>query len=100
MARAYAVQPRISLGQVKLPATNEPWVRTFLDEAGAFPLGGHDDMVDAFTEAMLVAFELSAKWAAMQVQSAGPNSGWIDARYIDRDTRSAPSPNLVRRNPW
>lgn len=106
VARAYAVQPKISAGRVRLPRPNADgtpgaeWVRMFLDECSMFPLGGHDDMVDAFTMTMLVAFELEAKWGRMQVAGASLTGGWIDPGYVDRDTRSAPSPELVRRTPW
>jgi hypothetical protein len=95
VSRAFAVQPRISKGQVKLPRQAE-WLRTFLDEASSFPLGSHDDLVDAFTSAMLVAAELTGKWSALQVSVGGLSSGWIDPRYVDTDTRNAPSPDLVR----
>ena len=95
VSRAFAVQPRISKGQVKLPRKAD-WLRMFLDEASSFPLGSHDDLVDAFTSAMLVAAELVSKWGSLQISVGGLNSGWIDPRYVDTDTRNAPSPDLVR----
>lgn len=104
--RAFAVQPKIAAGQVRLPinedGTRPDWVRTFLDELSSFPLGAHDDMVDAFTGAMLRSAELLAKWSKVQVAGVGSNvQGWIAPAYVDRDTRRAPTPDLVRRpNPW
>ena len=53
-ARANAVSPLIEAGNVYLPdeSLGEPWVADFLAECAAFPLGKHDDQVDAMTQAL------------------------------------------------
>lgn len=53
VARAWAVEPLISAGNVWLPhPALYPWVVPLLNELRAFPRGRHDDMVDAFTQAL------------------------------------------------
>ncbi len=53
IARAEAVSPTIEAGNVYLPSPQEqPWIQTLLDEAARFPLGTHDDQVDALTQAL------------------------------------------------
>jgi len=47
--RAAPVASAAEQGNLKL--LSGPWVSTFLDEANAFPLGPHDDMVDAVSGA-------------------------------------------------
>lgn len=46
-ARARAIQARAAMGKVHLPH-QAPWLDDFLMEALSFPLGKHDDQVDAF----------------------------------------------------
>ncbi len=43
--RANPFASQVEAGNVKL--VNGPWVKDFLDEAEVFPLGAHDDMLDA-----------------------------------------------------
>lgn len=47
--RANPVSSAAEAGNIKL--VNGQWVNTFLDEAEAFPLGGHDDQIDAVSGA-------------------------------------------------
>jgi predicted phage terminase large subunit-like protein len=50
-SRACAVQPTVEAGLVRLP-TDEPWLGHFLGEIRAFPMGLHEDQVDAFVMAV------------------------------------------------
>lgn len=52
LARAFACQPQIEAGQVFIPE-NAEWVEGFLGEAASFPLGAHDDQIDAMTQALI-----------------------------------------------
>lgn len=65
-ARAHAISPQVEAGQVYLPEL-APWLADFLEEVAAFPAGGHDDQVDAMTQALL-------RW------SGGGGWGW---RFIE-----------------
>ena len=68
MSRAVAAQPYVEGGNVAL--LRGPWVDAFLHEVVTFPVGSHDDQVDAFTMALkywlesdaLRSFVGSAKW--------------------------------------
>lgn len=51
IARAYAVTALFSAGNVFLPA-HAPWIADYKEELVAFPAGGHDDQVDATTQAL------------------------------------------------
>ena len=46
--RVHDVSPSVEAGRVRLPATAH-WLDAFVDEVVSFPLGSHDDMVDAFS---------------------------------------------------
>lgn len=62
--RAHAVCPQIESGNVYLPgapnpdhtnydrARTPPWVQDLVEETAVFPLGTHDDQVDALTQAL------------------------------------------------
>ena len=50
-SRAAAVTPLIESGRVYLPET-APWLADFIDELSSFPAAPHDDMVDAFAQAL------------------------------------------------
>lgn len=51
VARAHAISPQIEAGNVYLPEPSlAPWVSDFLEECAAFPMGAHDDQVDAMTQ--------------------------------------------------
>lgn len=53
IARAHAVTALWAGGNVHIPADGHaPWVRDFVEELIAFPAGGHDDQVDAMTQAL------------------------------------------------
>lgn len=48
VARANAVSPRIEAGNVHLPHPSiAPWVSEVIEEWASFPMGEHDDIVDA-----------------------------------------------------
>ena len=49
--RANPVASQAKIGNIHL--LNGPWVDEFLDEISVFPLGQHDDMVDAFVGSVL-----------------------------------------------
>ena len=49
--RAGPVSSQAEVGNVRL--YRGPWLSPFLDEVEAFPLGGHDDQVDALSGAMM-----------------------------------------------
>jgi hypothetical protein len=53
MARASAASPFVEAHNVFLPSpVLFPWVDEFLSECESFPMGAHDDQVDAFTQAV------------------------------------------------
>jgi predicted phage terminase large subunit-like protein len=49
--RAHAVSPLVESGRVSVPPA-APWLADFLDELTSFPAAAHDDMVDAFAQAL------------------------------------------------
>lgn len=52
-ARAAAVSPFIEAGNCYLPDPSiAPWVEEFIAECASFPLGAHDDDVDAMSQAL------------------------------------------------
>ena len=60
--RATACAPRVEAGNVYLPRPTGPtgrrpparaWVDDFIEQVAAFPMGAHDDDVDAFTQLLL-----------------------------------------------
>jgi predicted phage terminase large subunit-like protein len=52
-SRAQAILPLVAAGNVWLPNPQEqPWVEGFLAEASAFPVGAHDDQVDAMSQGL------------------------------------------------
>lgn len=52
VARAYAVQPFIEAGNVRLPLSH-PLTDSLVHQCKMFPLGANDDMVDMMTQAIL-----------------------------------------------
>ncbi len=47
------MSPFVAAGNVHVPADGlASWVGAFIEEAAAFPLGKHDDQVDAFSQAV------------------------------------------------
>jgi predicted phage terminase large subunit-like protein len=53
LARALAVSPFVEGKNVWLPAPElHPWVGELIEEAADFPLGSHDDQVDALSQAL------------------------------------------------
>jgi len=51
VSRAHAVSPLVESGRVCIP-TGAPWLNDFFEEVISFPAAPHDDMVDAFTQAL------------------------------------------------
>jgi phage terminase large subunit-like protein len=51
VARALLQAGKLEAGNVHLPAGAD-WADALIDEAAAFPLGAHDDMVDAWSQAL------------------------------------------------
>ena len=52
-ARAWAIQPQVEAGNCFLP-DGAPWLDAFVEEFSCFPLGAHDDDVDALSQALIV----------------------------------------------
>jgi len=53
LSRAQAILPLVAAGNVWLPTPQEqPWVEQFLAEAQSFPVGAHDDQIDAMSQAL------------------------------------------------
>ena len=52
-ARAAAVSSFVEAGNVHIPSQElAPWIDQWLEEMAAFPLGAHDDQVDAMSQAL------------------------------------------------
>ena len=51
LSRAHAVTAMVESGRVMLPES-AAWLLDFLDELSSFPTAAHDDVVDAFTQAI------------------------------------------------
>ena len=51
MARANAVEPFLRAGNCSFPKAK--WVDGLIEEAISFPVGSHDDQVDAMSQALL-----------------------------------------------
>jgi predicted phage terminase large subunit-like protein len=51
VARAHAVEPFVTSGNVYLPK-NEPWVHDYVEEMASFPNGTYADQVDCTTQAL------------------------------------------------
>jgi predicted phage terminase large subunit-like protein len=51
LERAGPVSSQAEVGNIRL--LRGPWISEFLDELEAFPFGGHDDQVDAFSGSMM-----------------------------------------------
>lgn len=63
-ARVNAVSHVIEAGNVWLPHPDDcPWVEDFIEECTQFPLGRHDDDVDAMSQALnrLICFDASVE---------------------------------------
>ena len=53
LSRAQAILPLVEAGNVWLPSAEEqPWVEQFLAEARSFPVGAHDDQIDAMSQGL------------------------------------------------
>jgi predicted phage terminase large subunit-like protein len=53
IARAYAIEPFVTSGNVYLPRGEGcEWVHEYVEEMASFPNGSHDDQVDATTQVL------------------------------------------------
>lgn len=91
--RAAAVEPTVEAGNVYLPSTDfipcpagyEPTsVADFIEEHAAFPLGSHDDQVDAHTQALNW---LATKSGGVQRVPYMPPGGQVVVRHGDLTLR-------------
>lgn len=104
VARAFACQPFFEQHRVLLPyhvladGTREspPWVAELLQETGEFPQAAHDDYVDALTQLLLEVAAIERRQQRVRQQARRASNVGIDPRYIDTDTKAAPSPEIVR----
>lgn len=90
-ARAHAAAPEVEAGNVYLPVgaipcpadPEERWGPTptdaFIEEAGSFPRGAHDDQVDAFSQA-IIRYGGRGRKKRRRVRTGGYDSG----RMADR----------------
>ena len=60
VARARAVAPQVEAGDVYLPSS-APWLQEYVEEFAAFPLGAHDDQVDATSQALTYLAHMGAE---------------------------------------
>jgi predicted phage terminase large subunit-like protein len=61
LARVHTVTPYIEAGMVELPS-GQKWVEEFLDECSSFPVGAHDDEVDAMAQALRWILSNTVDW--------------------------------------
>ena len=71
VARANAVSGAIESGNVYLPR-NAPFTGDFVDECSSFPLGEHDDQVDAMTQALNRFIYWAAEFPLVADEDAPP----------------------------
>lgn len=75
-ARAAAVSPFVEAGNVYLPDPSiAPWVEEVIAECAAFPLGSHDDDVDAMSQA-LARLLLNSTAPIVAPMGTTQRSGW------------------------
>lgn len=88
MTRAQAIQARMSMGKVRFPHF-APWMQAALDEMLKFPMGRHDDFVDAMAHlGGGLARQVGASAVKMPVRQ-GPRVGtlaWVkeSSRRVQR----------------
>ena len=63
VSRAHAVSPLVESGRGERAALVARWLNDFIDELTSFPAAAHDDMVDAFTQALGYMRGSSFDWA-------------------------------------
>ncbi len=90
-ARVRACSPQIEAGNVYLPKT--PWAAELVEEAAAFPLGKHDDMVDACSQAL--------NWLLHHRHDHTTHLGGRDDQWVSPDVRALQSRGVLAlgRNP-
>ena len=75
-SRAQAVLPLLEQGKVYLPQPGRlPWVNELLAEAQHFPVGAHDDQVDAMTQAL-------ARWLWVREKPEAPEAPTTSGRTL------------------
>ena len=62
VSRAHGISPLVESGRVCIPES-AAWLADFLDELTSFPAAPHDDMVDAFTQALSYMRGSGFDWA-------------------------------------
>ena len=78
-ARVRACAPQIEAGNVYLPK-GMPWAAELVEEAAAFPLGKHDDQVDACSQAL--------NWLLHHRQEHLTHLGGGDDKWVSPDVRA------------
>ncbi|MGB3329556.1 MAG: hypothetical protein WBA46_11425, partial [Thermomicrobiales bacterium] len=68
--RVHDISPSVEAGRVRLPAYAH-WLDAFVDEIVSFPLGSHDDQVDAFSSGTGRAFGVGADAAPTATSTSG-----------------------------
>lgn len=80
-ARAAAVSPYAEAGNIWLPTEElAPWVDGLIEESASFPLGRHDDQVDAMSQA--INRMLLSPWADGAVFVPEEFADWDDQGHI------------------
>ena len=86
-ARAAAAEPFVRDGRVLLPTVDTaPWVYDFVRELVSFPLGAHDDRVDATTQ-MIIAALIEQRFGGLALDVGG---------VVDELDRASPWSGLAR----
>lgn len=68
--RVHDISPSVEAGRVRLPAYAH-WLDAFVDEIVSFPLGSHDDQVDAFSSGAGRAFGVGVNAAPTATSISG-----------------------------
>jgi len=93
LSRAQAILPLVAAGNVWLPNPQEqPWVEHFLAEASAFPVGAHDDQVDAMSQGLqrfLTAKDTPAEVDPLTLHPRSMLRLIAEQRILDRQERAA-----------
>ena len=87
-ARASACEPRVEAGNVHLPRPTAPngtpiparaWVDDFVEQLAIFPVGAHDDDVDAFTQ-LVIRWQRRRTSPEMMTRMLRAGQGWRPPR--------------------
>ena len=86
-SRAAAVQPQVEAGQVFLPRPRfadghrnleHPWVEDFIEQCSIFPVGEHDDDVDALTQLLVYMQRHRSTLSVREILRAGNSDDDVD----------------------